>query len=192
MAKDKVAERKLFEVAISQQGYFTSRQALKAGYVPSSAYFHAKAGNWVRERHGIYRLANFPPQDRPDLVLWSLWSADRAGKVQGVYSYQTALSLYEITDANPARLHITVPPKFRKFHSPPKGIILHRGELKEAEIRKQEGYFVTTPLKTLQDMFSAQLMDANEVKLAAKEARRLGIMTPDEADKVSNLKNART
>jgi predicted transcriptional regulator of viral defense system len=190
MAKDKVAERKLFEVAMSQQGYFTSQQALKAGYDRRSAYFHAKAGNWIREKHGIYRFANFPPQDRPDLVLWSLWSADREGNIQGVYSYQTALSLYEITDANPAKLHMTVPSKFRKFNSPPKGIVLHRAELKESEIKKHHGYCVTTPLKTLQDMFSAQLMDANEVKLAAKQAVRLGIMTPDEADNFLDLKHA--
>jgi len=38
-------------------------------------------------------------------------------------------------------------------------------------------------------MYSAQLMDANEVKLAAKRAVRLGIMTPTEADMVSSLKN---
>ena len=48
---------------------------------------------------------------------------------------------------------------------------------------------MTTPLKTLQDMYSAQLMDANEIKLAAKQAVRLGIMTPTEADTVSSLKN---
>ena len=85
---------------------------------------------------------------------------------------------------------MTVPQKFRKFHSPPKGIVLHRAELRGTEIKKQQGYFVTTPLKTLQDMFSSQLMDTNEVKLAAKQAVRLGIMTPDEADKVSDLKHA--
>ena len=174
---------------MSQQGYFTYQQVRKAGYARSSAYFHAKAGNWIHEKHRIYRLANFPPPDRPDLVIWSLWSADRKGNIQGVYSHQTALSLYEITDANPAKLHMTVPQKFRKFHSPPKGIVLHRAELKGAETKKQQGYFVTTPLKTLKDMFSAQLMDANEVKLAAKQAVRKGIMTPDEADEVISLKH---
>jgi hypothetical protein len=84
---------------------------------------------------------------------------------------------------------MTVPPKFRKFNSPPKGIVLHRAELKESEIKKHQGYFVTTPLKTLQDMYSAQLMDANEVKLAATQAVRKGIMTPDEADEVLSLKH---
>lgn len=189
MSKNRNASEKLFEIAESQQGYFTYKQALSAGYYRDAAHFHTKSGEWLREKRGIYRLARFPASDRPDLVLWSLWSTDRGGKVQGVYSYQTALALYEITDANPAKLHLTVPQKFRKFHSPPKGIVLHRAELKESEIRKQLGYFVTTPLKTLQDMYSAQLMDPNEVKLAAKQAVRLGIMTPDEADKVSSLQN---
>lgn len=189
MSKNRTASEKLFEIAESQQGYFTYKQALSAGYYRDAAHFHTKSGEWLREKRGIYRLAKFPVSDRPDLVLWSLWSADREGNIQGVYSYQTALSLYEITDANPAKLHMTVTPKFRKFNSPPKGIVLHRAELKESEIKKQQGYFVTTPLKTLQDMFSAQLMDANEIKLAAKQAVRLGIMTPTEADTVSSLKN---
>jgi predicted transcriptional regulator of viral defense system len=189
MSKNRTASEKLFEIAESQQGYFTYKQALAAGYYRDAAHFHARSGEWLRERRGIYRLAKFPAPERPDLVLWSLWSADRGGEVRGVYSYQTALSIYQITDANPARLHMTVPPKFRKFNSSPKGIVLHRAELKESEIKKKQGFCVTTPLKTLQDMFSAQLMDANEVKLAAKQAVRSGIMTPDEADMISSMKN---
>lgn len=189
MSKNRTASEKLFEIAESQQGYFTYKQALAAGYYRDAAHFHARSGEWLRERRGIYRLARFPAAERPDLVLWSLWSSDRGGEVRGVYSYQTALSLYQITDANPAKLHLTVPPKFRKFHSPPKGIVLHRAELKESEIRRQRGYFVTTPLKTLQDMFAAQLMDAEEVRLAARQAVRSGIMTPAEADTLSSLKN---
>lgn len=189
MSKNRTASEKLFKIAESQQGYFTYKQALSAGYYRDAACFHARSGEWLRKKRGIYRLARFPMADRPDLVLWSLWSTDREGRVQGVYSYQTALSLYEITDVNPAKLHMTVSPKFRKFNSPPKGIVLHRAELKEPEIKKHQGYYVTTPLKTLQDMFSAQLMDANEVKLAVKQAVRLGIMTPTEADTVSSLKN---
>lgn len=188
MSKNRTASEKLFGIAESQQGYFTFKQALSAGYYRDAAHFHAKSGEWLREKRGIYRLAKFPLSDRPDLVLWSLWSADRNGKVQGVYSYQTALSIYEITDDNPAKLHITVPPKFRKFHAPEKGIVLHRAELKDSEIRKLQGYFVTTPLRTLQDMYSAGLLFANEVKQAARQAVKQGIMTPEEADKVSALK----
>ena len=189
MSKNRTASEKLFKIAESQQGYFTYKQALSAGYYREAAHFHAKAGEWLREKRGIYRLARYPAADRPDLVLWSLWSADRAGKVQGVYSHQTALAIYEITDANPAKLHITVPPTFRKFNAPPKGIVLHRSELKTRDIKKQQGYYITTPQKTLMDMFSARLMDANEVKTAAKQAVRLGLMTPDEADKLSRLQN---
>jgi predicted transcriptional regulator of viral defense system len=189
MAKNKAAERELFEVAMSQQGYFTYQQARKAGYARSAAYFHAREGNWVREKHGIYRLANFPGAERPDLVMWSLWSADRKGNIQGVYSHQTALSIYDITDANPTKLHMTVPPGFRKLHPTPKGIVLHRGVLEASEIREERGYRVTTPAKTLRDMFEARLMDASEVRAAAREAVAKGIMTPGEADKLLGLKN---
>ncbi|KAF0125405.1 MAG: hypothetical protein FD189_1695 [Elusimicrobia bacterium] len=189
MAKNRVAERNLFEVAMSQQGYFTYLQARKAGYARSAAYFHARAGNWLREKHGIYRLANFPDAERPDLVMWSLWSADRKGNVQAVYSHQTALSIYDITDANPAKLHMTVPAGFRKLHPPPKGIVLHRGALKDSEIRRERGYLVTSPEKTLRDMFDAWLMDAGEVRSAAREAVAKGLMTPDEADRIARLKH---
>lgn len=190
MAKNQAAEAKLFEIALAQQGYFTYQQARQAGYARNASGFHAKAGNWIHDKHKIYHLAKFPPAVRPDLVIWSLWSADRGGNIQGVYSYQTALSLYEITDDNPAKLHMTVPAKFRKFHPIPPGIAIHRGEVAEHEKRKMQGYFVTTPLKTIQDMLDARLMDAAEAKLTAKKAIQKGIMTPDQADSLKFPKDA--
>jgi hypothetical protein len=68
-----------------------------------------QVGNWIREHRGIYRLALFPMADRPDLVLWALWSRNRAEETEGVYSHQTALSLYELSDLNPSKVHMTVP-----------------------------------------------------------------------------------
>ncbi|HYI96135.1 MAG TPA: hypothetical protein VEX68_21505 [Bryobacteraceae bacterium] len=32
--------------------------------------------------------------------------------MEGVYSHQTARILYELSDLNPAKLHLTVPPAF--------------------------------------------------------------------------------
>jgi len=182
MPKDRKAAEKLFEFAVQQQGYFTQKQAMLAGYNRNATYFYSKTGEWIREKRGIYRLAKFPLADRPDLVVWALWSANRRGAIQGVFSHATALSLYNITDANPAKLHMTVPPSFRKHNPIPPGIILHRAEIAESEKRKLQGYFVTTPLKTLQDMYSAKLLEDSEIRLAAKQAVQKGLMTPDESD----------
>lgn len=81
MPKNRKASEKLFEIAESQQGYFTYKQALAAGYYRKVANFYAKTGEWLRVMRGIYRLVKFPTADRPDLVMWSLWSADRNGHI---------------------------------------------------------------------------------------------------------------
>ena len=76
----------LFEIADEQQGYFTAKQAADAGYLLGSQAHHVKAGNWVRVHRGIYRPARFPQSADEQLVIYSLWSRNRAGKPEGVYS----------------------------------------------------------------------------------------------------------
>jgi hypothetical protein len=43
----------LFEITEGQQGYFTSKQAVDAGYQLGSKAHHVKSGNWVRIERGI-------------------------------------------------------------------------------------------------------------------------------------------
>src|SRR5450755_3219976 len=92
------AARQLFDIAEQQQGFFTTKHAKAAGFAENTHPYHVHAGNWICEHRGIYRLALFPTPDRPDLVLWSLWSRNRKGETEGVYSHQTALSLHELSD----------------------------------------------------------------------------------------------
>ncbi len=182
MPKNRVASEKLFEIAVGQQGYFTYRQAIESGYLPSSTIFHVKAGNWIKEKiRGIYRLAQFPPQERPDLVLWALWSANRKGTVQGIYSHETALSIYELTDIMPAKFHMTVPKRFRKNGIMPPNIVLHRSDIKPRDIRKMHGYCVTTPARTIMDMFEAGAMHPDDVAAVLKQAVESGLITQEES-----------
>jgi hypothetical protein len=77
------ASRRLFEVAEQQQGYFTTKQAKAAGFAGNPHPYHVKVGNWIREISGVYRLALFPMTERPELVLWALWSRNRNEEVEG-------------------------------------------------------------------------------------------------------------
>ncbi len=104
----------LYRIAQSQGGYFTAKQAAALGYASNKRIYYVRAGNWSRKHRGVYQLTRFPEPDRPDLILWMLWSGDRSDQPTGVYSYQTALSLHDLTDANPAELDITVPASFRR------------------------------------------------------------------------------
>ena len=138
------ARRRLYEFAASQGGYFTAAKAVEAGYPKQLQYYHVKRGNWVREGWGIYRLPEWPRSPYDDLIRWTLWSRGVA-----VVSHQSAMAVHGISDLMPARIHLTVPPGFRK--KPPPGIMLHRDKLAPHEIEQQEGFRVTTPLRTLID-----------------------------------------
>src|SRR6266516_628890 len=87
------ASGRLFEIAEQQQGFFTTKQAKAAGFAEDTHPYHVQVGNWIREHRGIYRLALFPTTDRPELVLWALWSRNRNEEVEGVYSHHTVISL---------------------------------------------------------------------------------------------------
>jgi predicted transcriptional regulator of viral defense system len=174
-AQGKPAER-LYMTAEAQQGYFTARQAAEAGYDQRNHPYYIQAGNWVREGRGIYHLALFPPADRPDLVVGSLWSMNRKGAVQGTFSHETALSLCELSDAMPAKLHMMVPPTFRRSASAPKGLVLHRGVLGGADMESRQGYRVTSVLRTLADLAQEGRFPPDLLKQAVGEAVVRGLI----------------
>ena len=64
-----------------QRGYFTTAQALQAGYSYQAQQFHKQRGNWTQIDRGIYRFREYldlPSQDTNHFVRWSLWSRERA------------------------------------------------------------------------------------------------------------------
>ncbi len=171
------ASRRLFDFAEQQQGFFTTKQAKAAGFAENTHPYHVQAGNWVREHRGIYRLALYPAADRPDLVLWSLWSRNRNEEVEGVYSYQTALSLYDLSDLNPAKLHMTVPADFRRNSEIPGILVLHYADLPESDIQAGSGFKFTRPLRTILDLIETGTVERNFIRQALRQAVDRGLIT---------------
>jgi predicted transcriptional regulator of viral defense system len=171
------ASRRLFDLADQQQGFFTTKQAKAAGFAENTHPYHVQAGNWTREHRGIYRLALFPVPDRPDLVLWSLWSRNRKEDVEGVYSHQTALSLYELSDLNPAKLHMTVPKNFRRNSAIPGIVVLHYRDLLKSEIQVGPGYKYTRPLRTILDLIETGAVEWMFIGQALRQAVDRGLIT---------------
>jgi hypothetical protein len=171
------ASRQLFDLAEQQQGFFTTKQAKAAGFAENTHPYHVHAGNWIREHRGIYRLALFPTPDRPDLVLWSLWSRNRKEEVDGVYSHQTALSLYELSDLNPAKLHMTVPTNFRRNSDIPGIVVLHYRDLLKSEIQPGPGYKYTKPLRTILDLIEDGTVERTFIRQALRQSVNRGLIT---------------
>lgn len=186
MGKTQESERNIRSIASRQQGYFTARQALEVGYSYPSQYYQSETGNWIREGYGVYRIADYPAADRPDLVQWSLWSRNRFGVPQGVYSHETALSIYELSDVMPASLHMTVPPSFRKSVRMPAVLVIHRAMLKLVDIQVMEGYSVTRPLRTIIDAAAAGT-SSDLLEQAIGQALQRGLVQRDDLTSAAKL-----
>jgi predicted transcriptional regulator of viral defense system len=172
----KEAAKRLYELAEAKQGFFTTKQAKAAGFAENTHPYHVQAGNWIREHRGIYRLASFPQGERPDLMLWSLWSRNRQEITQGVYSHQTALSLHDLSDVMPAKLHMTVPKGFRRNSEIPAVLVLHLADLPQSEIGAANGVRVTKPMRTILDLLDGGEVPPATLRQALREGLRRGLI----------------
>jgi predicted transcriptional regulator of viral defense system len=171
------AARRLYEIAEAQQGFFTTKQAKAAGFAENTHPYHLQVGNWMREHRGIYRLALFPPADRPDLVLWSLWSRNRNQETEGVYSHQTALRLHDLSDLNPSKLHMTVPTHFRRNSEIPGILVLYYADLPASDVEMGQGFRFTRPLRTILDLVEADAVERSMIRQALRQALERGLIT---------------
>ncbi|HSE89656.1 MAG TPA: nucleotidyltransferase domain-containing protein [Candidatus Binatia bacterium] len=160
--------QRLYEIAESQQGYFTSTDAKSLGYDYPHQHFHVKRGNWVRVDHGIFRLKNFPSASHEDLIRWWLWT-----RRKGTISHETAAAVYDLADTLPATVHLTVPPDFRK--KPPEGVSLHKAKLAAADFQMRDGFPVTKPLRTIADLTLSHI-DPERLSAVLQEALQQGLV----------------
>lgn len=163
MLDERSPRDRLWRVASRQRGYFTAAQALQAGYSYQAQQFHKQRGNWTRIDRGIYRFREYldlPSHDTDHFVRWSLWSRGRA-----VVSHTSALAVHDLGIANPAEIHLTVPPGFRQNDS---AVVLHRGELSDQDIEQHEGFRVTNPLQAVAET-AASAADQDVIDSAVAE-----------------------
>ena len=97
--------------------------------------------------------------------------------MQGVYSHDTALSYYELSDINPSKLHMTVPKAFRRSADVPKILILYRMDLSKTDIAEGPGYRVTTPIRTVRDIIEGRQISLELVEQAVRPAVDRGLIT---------------
>jgi predicted transcriptional regulator of viral defense system len=160
---------RLYQIAEAQAGYFTTAQAVAMGVDRKRLARYAVAGRLERVRRGVYRLTPFPRSAHEDLfVAWLEMGPE------SVISHDSALALYELSDALPAAIHVTVPPTASRRHP---GLRLHTNRVSAQEITHYDALPVTTVARTIADVALAGL--ANElVEQAVQEAVRNGMVTP--------------
>lgn len=165
--------RGLLARAMEQGGYFTAKQARTAGYDYPHLDYHVSTGYFERVGHGLYRLTTLPVGENDDLVRLSLWSRDREDQPQAVVSHDSALVLHDLSELLPGKVHLTVPPTFRK--AAPAGCVLHKAALDPDDVEEHAGFRVTVPLRTLLDAAAGDI-SGEQLEKAVAEALERGLV----------------
>jgi predicted transcriptional regulator of viral defense system len=181
-------KEELMKIALAQGGLFTAEQAINCGFDQRNHHYYVKVGSWEQVLRGIYRFRPIE-SELSEYWLWYLWSEGRDKKPQAVYSHETALSMYELSDLNPSKIHVTVPKKFRKGAEIPKILYIHKYDLGETDTKTINGLRVTTPLKTLLDLIDEKRVSDEFIEQATKQALQKGYIS--KADIKKNEKLAR-
>jgi hypothetical protein len=112
-------ERAVQELADSQRGMITARQALRVGATRDSVRAQLDARRWQRMYPGVY--ATFSGEPGRAAVLWA--AVLRAGPGAAL-SHETAAEVYGLTWRPSRLIHVTVPAERRVLPAP--GLVVHR------------------------------------------------------------------
>jgi hypothetical protein len=102
-----------------------------------------------------------------------------------VISHESALAMYGLSDASPAKVHVTVPTEFRIRRAVPKRLALHYADLNPKDVQQVEGVPVTTAARAIRDAHASHLGPAL-VRQAIHDGRRTGQLTLDEAERLEH------
>lgn len=167
------------QIAAEQHGYVTQHDARAAGVAATTLARMAERGTLVRSSHGVYRVPLIPVGPLDQYMEATLWPRG----VRAVLSHETALDLYDLSDVNPTKIHITVPRAHRPQRVVPELYVMHRVDLRNDEITAFEGIAIVTPLRAVLDADAAGLGPAL-IGQAIADGRRRGLFTRTQATRL--------
>ena len=177
--------RNLYEIASTQSGYFTTKQAQEAGYSPQLLQYYVRKKELERVQYGIYRLVFYPHAEREDLVIHWL-----SFEQQAVFSHKTALSLYELSDVLPAKIHLTLPTSWEKRRLRiPQVIMLHHADIHKKEIQYVDVVPVTSPIRTILDCIRDSAISGEFLIQSISEAQARGLFSFRQLKETAAQKN---
>ncbi len=164
--------------AAHNHGYLTGEDARELGVPMGTLNALARRGQLDRVQRGIYRVPLIPPGRFDQYLLATLWADGR-----GVVSHESALELYEISDVNPAKLHITVPKAYRTHRKVPGLYVVHCEDLPTEDQAEIEGVAVVSAAKAIRQVHGQHLRDSL-VEQAIDDAEREGWVRRRQADEL--------
>ena len=81
------------------------------------------------------------------------------------------------SDLKPAKLHMTVPQKFRRNSKFPGILVLHYSDLLRSDIQIGQGFKYTRPLRTILELIEAAATERTFIPQALQRAVERGLVT---------------
>ena len=172
---------KIHALALEQHGVFSADQARNLGVDKRSLVTMAARGHIERLAHGLYRDKKAPETQWTPYMRAVLWPY----RNPGVLSHETALALMELSDVNPAAIHVSVPRGFRTLRKPPRGVVVHRADVPDTDVAPIEGLPTTIAARAIRDCATENLGPAL-IRQAIADAQRKGWMVASEAESLMN------
>lgn len=172
----------LIAIAEENDGLLTSKQARRAGILDSVLVRLTQRGRLERAARGVYRIAHYPQSRFSQYREAILWAEAHDGPEQPdvALSHETALAIFDISDASPAKVNITVPKAARLRRERPDWIVVHRSPLHPLDITLFEGLPVTSVARTVADVLRSSGR-IELVKQAIADAKRTGLIGKSES-----------
>lgn len=178
----------LYALAEMRDGLLTSQEARAAGIADSVLVRLAQRGRLERVSRGVYRISHYPADRLAQYREAVLWAKASGGPASVLISHETALLLYGISDANPARVHITVPVTARLRRERPKWITIHHAGITPGEINEYEGIPVTSVERTIVDVLQTTKR-VDVARQAIVDAKKKGLLKPSDAKDLTAMTN---
>ncbi len=134
----------LRRLAASQDGYFTTEQALAFGFDSSTIQANIGGGYWLKVERNLCRLADWPHSELEEFAMWCAWFGGDA-----VISHQSAAELHGFGHLQPQFVHVSAYTNLRLADS---RLAVHRLQLSARDIECTGTFRITTPVRTVLDL----------------------------------------
>ena len=173
----------LWDLAVDQCGYVTTRDVQRLGASAVELAKLAARGGLDRVSQGVYRFTAWPVGDRDHLMEAVLWTRDP----HAALSHDTALDVYDLSDINPDKIHLTIPRranKIRRKDTPP-GYVIHYQDLTPEQIGWWEQIPTVTVSTAIEQGISSHVRP-DLLLQAINVARGRGLIDPATAERQRN------
>ncbi len=176
-----INDDQLREIAKRQYGYFSTKQAIQAGYSRDLHAYHVKCGHWEKVEWAVYRFPGYTDTIDSEFTKWSLWLVG-GKKLSAVIGQDSALFYYGLTQTVPEKCHFIIP--LRQRNKAENDIcVFSRKNLEPSEIAQKHGFQITTPYRTLLDMKPDLILDRRWTE-TVRLARQKGLIHQNESEKL--------